>query len=86
MHELFPIAAGLLVGALAAWLAPRARTWAVAVAAVVLGFAATVISGEYLVGWEFLLVDIPLVAVCATLALVVLRRLRRPDPSIRPDA
>ena len=85
MHELFPIAGGLLVGALAAWLTPRARLWAVTVAAVVLGFAATVISGEYRVGWEFLLVDIPLVAVSATFAVVVLRRLRT-DPTAHPDA
>ncbi len=78
MNELFPVAAGLFVGTATAWLAPRRRAWVVALAAVVLGAAATVVSGEYRVGWEFLLVDIPLVAACATGAVLVVRRLRGP--------
>jgi hypothetical protein len=45
----------------------------------VLGTLATVVSGEYRIGWEFLLIDIPLVAVCSltgfATACVVRRRL-----------
>jgi hypothetical protein len=76
MHEFFPIAAGLLVGVALALIAPRLRLWLGALLAVVLGIAATVISGEYKIGWEFLLIDIPLVAVCSVLGLTVARAVR----------
>jgi membrane protein implicated in regulation of membrane protease activity len=77
MNEVFPVAAGLVVGALLALIAPRLRLRIGALAAVVLGVTATVISGEYTVGWEYLLVDIPLVAISSVFALVAVRRLRR---------
>jgi hypothetical protein len=73
MHELFPVAGGLLVGASAAWLASRVRVRVVALAAAVLGGVATLVSGEYRIGWEFLPVDIPLVAVSASFAVMVVR-------------
>jgi hypothetical protein len=40
---------------------------------ILLGVTATVISGEYKVGWEILLVDIPLVAVSASVGVLVTR-------------
>jgi len=37
---------------------------------------ATVVSGEYLISWSFLLIDIPLVAVSSAAGLFVTHRLR----------
>jgi hypothetical protein len=76
VHELFPFAAGLLLGAVLGVLRPSIRAPVGAVAAVALGVLATVISGEFHVSWEFLLFDIPLVAVSAALGLAVARRVR----------
>ena len=39
------------------------------------GVLATVVSGEYLVSWSFLLIDIPLVTVSAAAGLFVTHRL-----------
>lgn len=76
MHELFPIAAGLLVGVALALIAPRLRLWIGILASVVLGIVATVISGEYQIDWEFLLIDIPLVAISSVIGLTVARAIR----------
>lgn len=76
MHELFPMAAGLLVGVALALIAPRLRLWIGILASVVLGIVATVISGEYQIGWEFLLIDIPLVAISSVIGLTVARAIR----------
>ena len=59
MHELFPIAAGLLLGSLLQFLRPSLRLPVGLAAVVVVGVTATVISGEYKIGWEFLAIDIP---------------------------
>jgi hypothetical protein len=40
------------------------------------GVLATVVSGEYLISWSFLLIGIPLVAVSAAAGLFVADRLR----------
>jgi hypothetical protein len=77
VNELFPVLCGLVVGAGLGFLAPRLRLPVGAVAAVVLGIAATVVSGEYRIGWEFLLIDIPLVAVSSVAALVAGRAVRQ---------
>jgi hypothetical protein len=37
------------------------------VLALAFGVLATVASGEYLISWSFLLIDVPLVAVCAVI-------------------
>jgi hypothetical protein len=42
--------------------APRLRLPLAIVASLVVGTLATVVSGEYQIGWEYLLIDIPLVA------------------------
>ncbi len=62
MQELLPIAGGLLCGVLIGLARPRLRVGAGALVAVALGVIATVVSGEYRIGWEYLLVDMPLVA------------------------
>jgi hypothetical protein len=54
----------------------------------VLGTLATIISGEYKIGWEFLLIDIPLVALSSAAAFATARTIRRRiagDPG-RPSA
>jgi hypothetical protein len=77
MQELFPIASGLGVGMLLGAVRPSLRLRVATVLAVVLGTAATVISGEYRIGWEFLLIDIPLVALCAAAAFAAGRWARQ---------
>jgi hypothetical protein len=77
MNELFPIASGLVVGSALTLIRPQMRLWVGVAAAVVLGTLATIVSGEYKIGWEFLLIDIPLVAICAAAAFVTTRAMRR---------
>ncbi|MFN2494381.1 MAG: hypothetical protein ABR608_00515 [Pseudonocardiaceae bacterium] len=76
MHELLPIVSGLLVGTVLGLLRPSLRLPFGVVAAVVLGFVATVVTGEYLLSWGFLLIDIPLVGISAAASLVLTHRLR----------
>jgi hypothetical protein len=45
-------------------------------AAVVIGFLATVISGEYKIGWEFLAIDIPGTAIAVAVGWLVTKRVR----------
>jgi hypothetical protein len=84
VNELFPIVSGLLVGSVLPLVRPQVRLRVAVAASVVLGTLATILSGEYRIGWEFLLIDIPLVALCATAAYVTVRGLRRRRDSGRP--
>jgi hypothetical protein len=77
MAELFPVACGLLTGALIGLVRPSLRIPVGMSLAVVLGTAATVISGEFRISWAFLLIDVPLVAVTAAAAFAGVRALRR---------
>ena len=77
MHELFPIVSGLLLGAVLPLVRPRMRLEVAVGASVVLGTLATITSGEYAIGWEFLLIDIPLVALCSVTGFVTARAVRR---------
>lgn len=83
VNELLPIASGLVAGALLGFLRPSLRLPAGIALAVVLGTLATVVSGEYRIGWEFLLIDIPLVGLCAVAGLLTARWLRREAPAQR---
>lgn len=76
MGELLPILCGLLTGVLVGFLRPSLRIPVGASLAIVLGVVATVVSGEFRIGWEFLLIDIPLVAVSATIAHIASRAVR----------
>lgn len=84
MTEVFPVVAGLIIGLAVQWIAnPRWRAAALVMLCAIAGVAASYISGELFVSWDFLFVDIPLVflaAVVMTLGLGWLRRrqLRRP--------
>lgn len=76
MHELFPIMSGILVGFLLGMVRPSMR-WPVGVGlAVALGTLATIVSGEFRIGWEFLLIDIPLVAFASSASYAVTRTAR----------
>lgn len=76
MEELLPVASGLVLGAILGLLRPSLRVPVGVTLIIVLGVVATVASGEYLISWSFLLIDIPLVAVSAAAGLFVTHRLR----------
>ena len=70
MEELFPIASGLLVGALLGAIRPKLRLLVGVALAVALGVLATVVSGEFRLSWAYLAIDIPLVAVSAAIGFL----------------
>jgi hypothetical protein len=76
MGELVPILSGLAMGGLLGLLRPRLRLPLGAALAVVLGVLATVVTGEHAVSWAFVLVDVPIVALCAVAGLALACRLR----------
>ena len=76
MHEILPIVSGLFLGSLLGLLRPSLRVPVGAVLVVAFGVLATVVSGEFLISWAFLLIDIPLVAVSTAVGLIVVHRLR----------
>lgn len=83
MNELFPMVSGLILGSALTRIRPRMRLTVAVGASVVLGTIATVISGEYKIGWEFLLIDIPLVAVSSAFAFAAVRMARPRSTSRR---
>jgi hypothetical protein len=76
MNEIFPIVSGLLVGSVLTLVRPNARLIVILVASILLGTTATIISGEYKISWEFLLIDIPLVAVSSIAGHTTVRIVR----------
>jgi hypothetical protein len=76
VEEILPVVSGLFLGALIGLLRPSLRLPVGAALIVAFGVLATVVSGEYLISWSFLLIDIPLVAVSAVASLYVTHRLR----------
>jgi len=76
MQELLPIASGVAIGVFLGLLRPSLRLGVGAALAILFGVLATVVTGEYLISWEFLLVDIPLVAAAAGAALFAVHRVR----------
>ena len=73
MDELFPVVSGVVLGIVVAGIRPSLRLWIGIPVSIALGLAATVLSGEFEVGWEYLLIDIPLVAVSAGLSFTLAR-------------
>jgi hypothetical protein len=73
MDELFPVVSGVVLGAIVAGIRPSLRLWVGIPLSIALGVAATVLSGEFEVGWEYLLIDIPLVVVSAGLSFTLAR-------------
>ncbi|HEY7487638.1 MAG TPA: hypothetical protein VH912_24505 [Streptosporangiaceae bacterium] len=76
LNELFPIVSGVLLGLLIGTIRPSLRLWVGVPLATILGVLATVVSGEFRIGWEFLLIDIPLVAASAIATILVGRLIR----------
>ncbi len=76
MQELLPVVGGLFLGLLLGLVRPSMRVPVGAVLIVALGVLATVVSGEFLISWAFLLIDVPLVAISTAVGLVVTHRLR----------
>ena len=78
MHEVFPVVAGAMVGLLTMRIMNiRLRTLAFVVLSVIFGVAATTLSGEFAIGWEFLLIDIPLVMATAVATVAIATRAPR---------
>ena len=76
MQELLPIVSGLFLGTLLGLLRPSMRMPVGAILIVAFGVLATAASGEFLISWAFLLIDVPLVALATAVGLVVVHRLR----------
>jgi len=76
VEELLPVASGLVIGLILGLLRPSLRMPVGLISIIAFGVLATVVSGEYLISWSFLLIDIPLVAVSAAACLFVTHRLR----------
>lgn len=75
MQELFPLARGLLLGVTIGFVRPTQRLPIGITLAIVLGLPATVVTREFKTGWEYLLVDIPLVALAAVIGFFSARHL-----------
>jgi hypothetical protein len=74
MNEIFPVLYGCGGGFLCSFVSSlRWRFFCWLFFSAVFGIAATVVTGEWKVGWEFLLIDIPLVA-ASSFAVMVLRK------------
>jgi hypothetical protein len=78
VQELLPIGCGFLLGALARRLRPSLRCPVVAVLAIAFGVMATVVTGEAPISWAFVLIDLAMVAVAASVGLLLAHRLDRP--------
>lgn len=77
MNELFPIVCGILTGVCCGGIRTTHRRTAAWIAlCVICGATATLVSGEYRLGWEYLCIDVPLVAGAAWGAMTLLRFLR----------
>jgi hypothetical protein len=81
VNEIFPVMAGVLVGLIAMRIASvQMRAVAVVVLSVIFGVAASSISGELAISWEFILVDIPLVLASAVVTIFAVRRVFASNP------
>lgn len=76
MNEIVPLVGGLIVGLLL-HVVPGSRLRVVVgvLAAFGVGLLATVVSGEYRIGWEYLLFDVPLAALCTVGSYLAVGRL-----------
>jgi hypothetical protein len=84
MHEVFPVAAGAALGLLAYRVSSiRLRMLLIAVLSVLIGVTATFISGEALISWGFVAVDIPEVLLAAGLVLFAQSRVTRHSTQLR---
>ena len=73
MYEIFPLMAGIVL-ALLVWLLDSSRSKLVALAAgsVAIGAVASFVSGELLVSWTFLAIDVALALGAATATTILM--------------
>ena len=84
MQEVFPLAAGALIGLLVLWIrGPRLRAIALVVLCLLFGTLASFISGELAVSAAFISVDTVLVFVGALAAIAAATWWRRRSSAIR---
>ena len=76
MNELVPLCFGAFLGLLLGSVSPSGRRIVVASLSVLLGVCASAVTGELRVGWEYVLVDIPLVALAAVACFAARSRRR----------
>ena len=75
MEEVFPVTAGVVLGLVIAYLVPgRLRGWVLGVFGVLVGFTASLISGELAVSWLYVLVDVAQVLVAGTMTWLLVAR------------
>ena len=83
MTELVPLFSGGLLGLVLGYFRPSVRPPVGALLSILLGICASAVTGELSISWAYVLIDIPLVALSATVCLVAARtfalRRGRPD-------
>ena len=77
MNEFLPVMSGLLLGAAVGYVRPERHLRVGIILGLLLAVTATVLSGEYLESWGFLLVDLVLVGVSAVVTFGVVQRIPR---------
>jgi uncharacterized membrane protein YdjX (TVP38/TMEM64 family) len=78
MNEIFPVIYGVGVGLACSFLtSPRWRYGLWILLSALFGIVATVVTGEWKISWEFLLIDIPLVAASSFAVMALRNRIRR---------
>lgn len=85
MNEAIPIVGGIVLGLV---LSLVHRTgWRLAagiIGAPAVAVAATVVTGEYRIGWEYLVLDVPLSVLSATASYLAVGRRRAPGVTVVP--
>ncbi len=85
MNEVFPIAAGVVIGLLTLRIGPsRLRIAALITLSVIFGTLATIVSGEVHLSWGFFPVDIALVLVAAVATAMLTTMGLRWRPKLHP--
>ena len=87
MEEVFPVASGVVLGLVVAYLAAgRLRGWILAVGSVLIGWTASWISGELAVNSLYLVVDTGQVLLAGALTWILAARWRRFAGAARREA
>lgn len=86
MEEAFPVALGVVLGVVVAYLVSgRQRGWVLGGGSLLIGVAASWISGELAVSWLYLLVDIGQALAAGALTWILAARWRRHTGAVRRE-